>query len=398
MSKLPVSVLSGFLGAGKTTVLNHILNNREGKKIAVIVNDMSEINIDAELVKQGGFNRSEEKLVEMSNGCICCTLREDLLMEVKKLAKEKKFDYLVIESTGISEPLPVAETFTFTDELGEGLSDFATLDTMVTVVDGLNFLKDYNAGMTLKDKQVELGEEDDRTLADLMIDQIEFSNVILISKADLISKKDLDNLKNLLKKLNPEAQIYDTRNGKIELDKIIDTKLFDFEQAAKAPGWLKEIRGEHLPETTEYGVNSFTFRSRLPFHPQRLYKFLHQKNSGLIRAKGFFWIASQPEFVGTWSLAGVSIVIQPSGIWWAAAPVEYWPSDQQQIDLIESHFEGEYGDRKQEFVFIGTNMNKDKILADIKSCLLTQVELEKGILNWRDFTDPFPKWQINPDS
>jgi G3E family GTPase len=385
MKKLPVTVLSGFLGAGKTTVLNHILNNREGKKIAVIVNDMSDINIDAELINQGGFNRSEEKLVEMSNGCICCTLREDLLIEVKKLAMEKKFDYLVIESTGISEPLPIAETFTFTDDTGESLSDFADLDTMVTVVDGLNFLQDYNAGLTLKDKKVELSELDERTLSDLMIDQIEFSNVILISKSDLVTTENLNELKSLLKKLNPDALVLDIKNGKVD-------------KASQAPGWLKEIRGEHLPETLEYGVDSFSFRSRLPFHPQKLYEFLHQKHTGLIRAKGFFWLASQPDFVGNWSLAGISLVIQANGIWWAAAPTEYWPTDQKQIDLIESYFVEPFGDRKQEFVFIGTSMNKTEILEKITKCLLTQKEFELGLGKWKSFKDPFPQWMMTPNN
>ena len=392
-SKLPVTILSGFLGAGKTTVLNHILNNREGKKIAVIVNDMSEINIDAELIKNGGFNRSEEKLVEMSNGCICCTLREDLLVEVRKLALEKKFDYLVIESTGISEPLPVAETFTFVDEAGDSLSDFAKLDTMVTVVDAQNFLRDYNAGASLKDKKLELSEADDRNLADLMVDQVEFCNVILISKTDLISSVDLQKLHNLLAKLNPDAKIYDIKNGQIELDKVLNTNLFDFDKAAQAPGWLKEIRGEHIPETLEYGVDSFVYRSRLPFHSQRIYDFLHTKHNGLIRAKGFFWIASQPDFVVSWSLAGVSLVIQSNGIWWAAAPKEYWPSQQSQIDLIESYFMEPFGDRKQEFVFIGLDIDKEDIVKKLETCLLTPAEFESGIKNWSLLKDPFPKWK-----
>lgn len=394
MPHLSVTVLSGFLGAGKTTVLNHILNNKEGKKIAVIVNDMSEINIDAELIKSGGFNRSEEKLVEMSNGCICCTLREDLLVEVQKLALEEKFDYLVIESTGISEPLPIAETFTFVDESGHSLSHYAKLDTLVTVVDAQNFLRDYNAGLTLKDKKMELGEDDERNLSDLLIDQVEFSNVILISKSDLVSESELYQLKDVLTKLNTEAKICAVVKGEIELDKILGTGLFDFEKATLAPGWLKEIRGEHLPETLEYGVDSFIFRSRTPFHPERLNLFLQTEHGGLLRAKGFFWLASQSDFVATWSLAGVSSSVSASGIWWATASAEYWPADQQEIDLIEATFVEPFGDRKQEFVFIGKDMDKDLILSQLETCLLNQNELEVGMSNWQNYNDPFPKWQV----
>ncbi len=302
--KLPVTVLSGFLGAGKTTVLSHILNNRQGKKVAVIVNDMSEINIDSAIVQNEiSFNRSEEKLVEMSNGCICCTLREDLLEEVNKLAREGRYDYLLIESTGISEPLPVAETFTFADDSGISLSDFARLDTMVTVVDAVNFLKDYEQAQYLQEAGESLGEEDERSVADLLIDQVEFADVILISKTDLVQDIDLERLTAILKTLNTHARIIPITQGQVDLDTVLNTGLFDFERAQQAPGWLKEMRGEHAPETEEYGITSFAYEARRPFHPEKFYQFLHRtENFGkLLRSKGYFWLASRPEFAGQWS-------------------------------------------------------------------------------------------------
>ena len=269
-NKLPVTVLSGFLGAGKTTILSHILNNREGKKVAVIVNDMSEINIDANMVKsEVSLSHKEEKLIEMSNGCICCTLREDLLLEVNKLAKDDKFDYLVIESTGISEPLPVAETFTFADEDGVSLSDVGTLDTMVTVVDAVNFLKDYDEAKYLKESGESLGEDDERSVADLLVDQVEFADILLISKTDLVEASEVSRLKAILKTLNTHAQIIPISLGKIDIDKVINTNLFDFERAEKAPGWLKEMQGEHVPETEEYGISSFSYVARRPFYPEK---------------------------------------------------------------------------------------------------------------------------------
>ena len=276
IKKLPVTVLSGFLGAGKTTVLSHILNNREDKKVAVIVNDMSEINIDSEIVKNEiTLNRSEEKLVEMSNGCICCTLREDLLEEVTNLAKQERFDYLVIESTGISEPLPVAETFTFADENGISLSDVATLDTMVTVVDSVNFLKDYEEAKYLQDTGESLGDEDERSVADLLVDQVEFADIILISKTDLISADDLERLKAILKTLNTFAKLVPIEKGNVDISQVLNTGLFDFERAQRAPGWLKEMRGEHVPETEEYGISSFVYEARRPFNPAKFFQFLH---------------------------------------------------------------------------------------------------------------------------
>lgn len=308
MNPLPVTVLSGFLGAGKTTVLSHILNNRQGKKVAVIVNDMSEINIDSEIIQnEVSLNHNEEKLVEMSNGCICCTLREDLLEEVARLAEAGKFDYLVIESTGISEPLPVAETFTFTDEKGVSLSDVATLDTMVTVVDAVNFLKDYNDTKYLQDTEESLGEEDERSVSDLLVDQVEFADVILISKTDLVSTTDIEHLTATLKTLNTHAQIIPITRGKVNIDKVLNTKLFDFQRAQQAPGWLKEMRGEHIPETQEYGISSFSYQARRPFHPQKFHQFIHSINQfgKLIRSKGYFWLASRPTLAGQWSQAGV---------------------------------------------------------------------------------------------
>jgi G3E family GTPase len=303
-SALPVTLLSGFLGAGKTTVLSHILNNRQGKKVAVIVNDMSEINIDSTIIKNDvSLNHSEEKLIEMSNGCICCTLREDLLIEVNKLAKSGRFDYLLIESTGISEPLPVAETFTFADEQGVSLVDVATLDTMVTVVDAINFLNDYETADTLQETNEHLGDEDERSVADLLVDQVEFANVILISKTDLITPTELENLVAILKVLNTTARIIPIRQGQVDIDEVLNTGLFDFDQAQLAPGWLKEMRGDHVPETEEYGISSFSYVARRHFHPEKFYHFLHntQEYGKLIRSKGYFWLASRPEFAGQWS-------------------------------------------------------------------------------------------------
>ena len=323
MNKLPVTVLSGFLGAGKTTVLKNLLNNRQGKKVAVIVNDMSEINIDQSLIKNDvSLNHKQEKLVEMSNGCICCTLREDLLIEVAKLAKEGKFDYLLIESTGISEPLPVAETFTFEDENGISLSDVSKLDTMVTVVDAVNFIKDYDEAKYLQEVGESLGEEDERSVADLLVDQVEFADVILISKIDLVKKSDIDKLVVILKTLNTDANIIPISNGKVALDKILNTGLFDFDRAQQAPGWLKEMRGEHIPETEEYGISSFVYEARKPFYPQKFHDFLHSKDIAgkLIRSKGFFWLATRPMYAGNWSQAGGIAHHGVAGFFWRAIP------------------------------------------------------------------------------
>ena len=393
--KLPVTVLSGFLGAGKTTVLSHILNNRENKKVAVIVNDMSEINIDAETIKNEiSLNRSEEKLVEMSNGCICCTLREDLLKEVTNLANQGRFDYLVIESTGISEPLPVAETFTFADENGISLSDVADLDTMVTVVDAVNFLKDYEEAKYLKDKGESLGEDDERSVADLLVDQVEFADLILISKTDLIDDQALKRLIAIIKTLNTKAKIIPIIKGEVELDKVLNTGLFDFEEAQKAPGWLKEMRGEHIPETEEYGIASFSYEARRPFHPEKFLNFLHstQKFGKLIRSKGFFWLATRPEFAGQWSQAGGIAHYGFAGMFWKAVPKKDWPQDEEYLSSIKEQWVEPFGDMRQELVFIGQHLDKEKMTNSLDQCLLTEEEVLKGREYWESLNDPFPAW------
>jgi len=400
MEKLPVTVLSGFLGAGKTTVLTHILNNRQNKKVAVIVNDMSEINIDSSMVKSDvSLSHKEEKLVEMSNGCICCTLREDLLLEVTKLAKEGRFDNLVIESTGISEPLPVAETFTFADEDGVSLSDVAKLDTMVTVIDAVNFLKDYDEAKYLKDagESLEsLGEEDERSVADLLVDQVEFADVLLVSKTDLVKKQELDKLIAIIKTLNTDARIIPISHGKIDIDKILDTNLFDFERAEQAPGWLKEMRGEHIPETEEYGISSFSYKARKPFYPNKFFDFLHNKNLAgkLIRSKGYFWLATRPQFAGHWSQAGGIARYGFAGMFWKAVPKESWPQDKDSLDAIYENWEEPFGDMRQELVFIGQGLDKEQVTKALDECLLSDSDLLQGRAHWATFDDPFPdEWK-----
>ncbi|SUP35893.1 cobalamin synthesis protein/P47K family protein [Vibrio owensii] len=396
IQKLPVTVLSGFLGAGKTTVLSHILNNRQGRKVAVIVNDMSEVNIDAATVQnEVSLNHSEEKLVEMSNGCICCTLREDLLEEVTKLAQEGRFDYLVIESTGIAEPLPVAETFTFADENGLSLSDVARLDTMVTVVDAINFLRDYDEAKFLTETAESLGEDDERSVADLLVDQVEFADVILISKTDLAEKSEIERLLAILRTLNTSATILPISNGEVELDAVLDTQSFSFEKAQQAPGWLKEMRGEHIPETEEYGISSFAYHARRPFHPEKFYDFLHNaKDYGkLIRSKGYFWLATRPEFVGQWSQAGGIARYGVAGMFWKAIPKEEWPTDQDYLDAINDIWQEPYGDMRQELVFIGQGLEQEKLIARLNECLLTEDEMEQGLDYWLSLEDPFPEWE-----
>lgn len=392
---LPVTVLSGFLGAGKTTVLSHILNNREGKKVAVIVNDMSEINIDAAMVQQDiSLSRSEEKLVEMSNGCICCTLREDLLEEVTRLAQDQRFDYLLIESTGISEPLPVAETFTFADEEGVSLSEIAKLDTMVTVVDAVNFLTDYEEAESLQEKGESLGEDDERSVTDLLVDQVEFADVILISKTDLAEEADIKRLIAILKTLNTDARIIPIVKGSVDLDAVLNTGLFDFERAEQAPGWLKEMRGEHIPETEEYGIGSFSYHARQPFHPQKFYDFLHNTEGygKLIRSKGYFWLATRPEFAGQWSQAGGIAHYGFAGMFWKAIPESNWPTDQESLAEIKKQWVEPFGDMRQELVFIGQGLDEKAIRQRLDNCLLSLEEMACGKEYWKSLDDPFPDW------